>query len=96
MSTRTTALFPLGRLVATPGALAALAENGQHPGDLLARHQAGDYGCVCDKDKALNDAAVRAGERVFSAYLLNDGVTRLWVVTEADRSSTCILTPEEY
>lgn len=96
MNANLTRLFPLGRLVATPAALAALTANGQNPAELLARHQTGDYGCVCDEDKRLNDEAVRDGSRVFSAYLLNDGVTKLWCITEADRSSTCLLTPDEY
>jgi len=91
----TPTLFLLGQLVATPGALAALEASGQSPAEFLARHQAGDYGLVDDDDKVLNDAAVRAGERVLSAYLLRNG-TRVWVITEADRSSTCLLLPDEY
>lgn len=96
MSANAARLFPLGRLVATSGALAALTESGQNPAELLARHQAGDYGCVCEEDKRLNDQAVKDGSRVFSAYLLKDGVTKLWCITEADRSSTCLLTPDCY
>jgi hypothetical protein len=88
-------LFPLGQLVATPGALAALAATGQTTAEFLSRHQVGDYGVVNDDDKRLNDAAVRIGERVLSVYLLRDG-TRVWVITEADRSSTCLLLPDEY
>lgn len=88
-------LFPLGRLVATPGAIDAFAATGQSPAEFLVRHQAGDYGCVDGDDKKANDDAVRCGERVFSAYLLTDGV-KVWVITEADRSSTAILLPDEY
>ena len=59
------------------------------------RHRAGDWGEVDAADAAANDRAVSEGERVLSAYTLKDG-TRLWVITEADRSSTCILLPDEY
>lgn len=90
-----TPLFPLGQLAATPGALAALAATGENAAEYLRRHQAGDYGCVDDEDRMANDAAVRCGERVFSAYLLTDGV-KVWVITEADRSSTTVLLPDEY
>lgn len=89
-------LFPLGQLVATPGAIDALAANGhQSPAEFLHSHQCGDYGVVNADDKKANDEAVRCGERVFSAYLLTDG-TKVWVITEADRSSTCLLLPDEY
>ena len=88
-------LFPLGRLVATPGVIDALAATGQTPAEFLRRHQCGDYGVVDDDDKKANDDAVRCGERVFSAYLLTDGV-KVWVITEADRSSTAVLLPDEY
>lgn len=89
-------LFPLGAIVATPGALAALAATGESAAGFIVRHQAGDYGCVSDDDKKANDDAVRCGERVLSAFMLNDGQTKLWVITEADRSSTCLLLPDEY
>ena len=95
MSTSKAPLIPLGQLTATPGALAALAATGESPADFIARHQTGDYGVVDDDDKKANDDAVRCGERVFSAYLLTDGV-KVWAITEADRSSTAILLPDEY
>jgi len=88
--------FPLGRIVATPAALAALARTGDSAHELLTRTVPGDYGTVCKEDWKANDDAVAHGERVFSAYLLKDGQTKLWVITEADRSSTCILTPDDY
>jgi hypothetical protein len=87
--------FPLGSLVATPAALKALESAGQSPAEFLAHHAAGDWGDVDKSDWKLNDAAVGNGERILSAYRTNDG-TRLWIITEADRSSTCILLPEEY
>jgi hypothetical protein len=75
--------------------LAALAAAGQTPVEFLRRHQCGDYGVVNDEDKRANDDAVRCGERVFSAYLLSDG-TKVWLITEADRSSSVLLLPDEY
>jgi hypothetical protein len=63
----TTSKFPLGQLVATPGALDALAESGQSPAEFLARHVRGDRGDVCDEDKQLNDMTVVRGERLLSA-----------------------------
>lgn len=93
--TANTPLFPLGRMVATPGAIAALAATGQTAAEFLRRHQCGDYGVVNDEDKRANDVAVRCGERVFSAYLLSDG-TRLWCITEADRSSSTLLLADDY
>lgn len=87
--------FPLGRLVATPGALATLTSNGQAPMEFLARHVRGDWGDVDAHDRRANDRDVNDGGRLLSAYTLNDG-TRIWVVSESDRSSTCVLLPEEY
>lgn len=87
--------FSLGRVVATPGALAALASAGETALPYFAQHLAGDWGDVDPGDKAANDRAIREGSRVVSAYRLGDG-TRIWIITEADRSSTCILLPEEY
>jgi hypothetical protein len=55
----------------------------------------GDWGEVCAEDKRANDAALKLGERLLSAYTLSAGV-KVWIITEADRSSTCILLPEEY
>jgi hypothetical protein len=89
------ALFPLGQVVSTPGALEAMTLAGQDGSKLLARHGSGDWGEVCDSDKHANDQAVAAGERILSAYMLHTG-TKVWIITEADRSSTCILLPDEY
>ncbi len=87
--------FPLGQIVATPGALEALEAAGQSPDFFLAKHSQGDWGEVCDEDKRANDEALVSGERLLSAYrtLRNE---RIWVITEADRSSSCLLKPEEY
>lgn len=91
----TTPQFPLGRLLSTPGALRALARNGIAPTFLLSQHKAGKWGDLGPEDRKANDEAVRTGERILSAYELPDG-TRVWVITEADRSVTTILLPEEY
>lgn len=90
------ASFRLGQLVATPGALKALEESGQSPLDLVARHAAGDWGTVDAEDWKLNNQAVIEKTRILSAYILKDGTTKVWVITEADRYSTCILLPDEY
>ena len=87
--------FELGRIVATPGALEALAQSGQTPEPFLARHVQCDWGGVCQEDKLLNDEALVSGERVLSSYQTSKG-EKLWIITEADRASTCILLPSEY
>jgi len=87
--------FPLGRIVATPGALTALAEAEETPDSFLRRHAAGDWGNLDDEDRNENERSLSEGFRLLSAYTLRSGV-RIWIITEADRSSTCILLPEEY
>jgi hypothetical protein len=87
--------FFLGRLVATPGALSALEETGEMPLQYLARHARGDWGDLSPEDRAANEEALSSGDRIFSSYRTGKGGT-LCVITEADRSSTCILLPEEY
>ena len=89
------AKFPFGKLVATPGALDALERTGQSPLEFLSRHASGDWGEVCEADKKENDFSVRNGFQLLSAYRLRDG-TKIWIITEADRSVTTILLPEEY
>ena len=88
-------LFSLGRVVATPGALEALETAGQTPQEFLDRHVTGDWGAIPTEDKAENERALVHGGRIFSGYDLSDE-TRMWVITEADRSSTCLLLPMEY
>ena len=87
--------FPVGQLVATPMALSALTEAGQSPIEFLSRHHHGDWGDVCREDWGLNDEAVTDGTRILSSYRTAKNV-KIWIITEADRSSTCILLPEEY
>jgi hypothetical protein len=88
------ALFPLGRLVATPGALTVLTAAGENPVGLLIRHQSGDWGDVVAEDRRANDRDLREGGRLLSVY--DVGGSRVWVITEADRSATTILLPGEY
>lgn len=87
--------FPLGRVVATPGALHALEEARQQPTVFLSRHRSRDWGEVSRDDAKANDLALEEGTRLLSVYQTSKG-ERLWIITEADRSSTCILLPEEY
>lgn len=88
--------FPLGRVVATPGALEALDASGVSPAQLLARHQSGDWGEVPSEDARENELSVEHGYRVVSSYAVAEDGVKVWIITEADRSSTCILLPEEY
>ena len=88
-------LFPLGRTVATPGALALLDHAGVNASPLLVRHQNGDFGDIDEADRVANANAVRNHTRILSAYVLGRGI-RIWIITEADRSVTTLLLPEEY
>lgn len=93
--------FPLGRIVATRGVVesvpnARLLES-------LARHARGDWGNVCTQDAATNDEALVEGSRLLSAYPIDPalpcqgfGHNCLWIITEADRSVTTLLLPDEY
>ncbi len=91
------ALFPLGSIGSTPGALDLLAAAGIAPAALLARHVAGDWGAVPPEDARENALSLRAGFRLVSSYPVGDDpAARVWIITEADRSSTLLLLPEEY
>src|SRR5687768_6977169 len=87
--------FPLGQVVATPRALEALQHTGQSPLDFFTRHALGDWGELDDEDRRENERSLVEGFRLLSAYHTNDG-TRIWIITEADRSVTTLLLPEEY
>ena len=89
-----TAPLPLGKVVATPGALKLLLDTGGHPFEYLARHATGDWGELCAFDRRQNEIALREGLRVLSSYPV--GRECVWIITEADRSITTILLPEEY
>ena len=88
-------LFPLGRLVATPGAIDLMFASKVTPASLIDRHLGGDWGDLDDHDKQLNDFAAKADyNRILSAYKVGTG--KVWIITEADRSATTILLPDEY
>jgi len=87
--------FALGAVVATPGALHALEETQESPAKFIDRHVSGDWGELDPADRAENERSLADGDRLMSAYRTSDG-TRIWIITEADRSSTCVLLPEEY
>ena len=89
------ALFPLGQIVATPGALAALERAKQPPACFLARHAIGDWGELEPTDVAENKYSLLHGFRLLSSYRTDAG-EKLWIITEADRSATTLLLPEEY
>jgi nucleoid-associated protein YgaU len=89
------ALFPLGQIVATPGALETLARANQTPSEFLLRHISGDWGDMNAQDLAENMYSLKHGFRVISSYRTKSGDT-LWLITEADRASTTLLLPEEY
>ncbi len=90
-----TPLFPLGQIVATPGALDLLDRAGTNGLDLALRHQHGDWGSVPPEDAEENTNSVSNGCRILSSYYLND-TDRIWIITEADRSATTLLLPNEY
>ena len=90
-----TARFNLGQVVATRGALDACLVAEVAPSELLARHVSGDWGDVPPEDARENEYSLRRGSRLLSSYALPGG-RRVWVITEADRSSTCLLLPSEY
>ena len=93
--------FELGQIVATPGALEATTHDQRL--ECLKRHSIGDWGQVCGDDWTINDQAVEDGDRILSAYPIDPskpckgfGDNTLWIITEADRSVTTFLLPDEY
>ena len=86
-------LFETGRILATPGAL-GMEDDGVNLCEYLQRHLAGDWGDLCEEDKQENELSLKQGFRLLSAYDTQGG--RLWIITEADRSVTTFLRPEEY
>lgn len=87
------AVFRLGRVVSTPNAIQSLSKEDILRG--LQRHQAGDWGELASGDWESNDRALSNGSRILSAYRATNG-TRFWIITEADRSVTTVLLPEDY
>jgi len=87
--------FEPGRILATPGALRAMEEAGDDPASFLARHLNGDWGELDPEDVRENEFSLEHGFRLLSAYTLSNG-TKIWIITEADRSASTILLPDEY
>jgi hypothetical protein len=87
--------FDPGRILATPGALDAIASSGDDPLDFLFRHLDGDWGDLSPEDIRENELSLQHGWRLLSAYTLKNG-TKIWIITEATRESTTILLPSEY
>lgn len=88
------ALFNTGTIVATAAALQLCEQHSVNPLGLLGRHINGDWGDLDATDTAANIHAAQHDLRVFSSYKVGDG--KVWIITEADRSSTCLLQPDEY
>ena len=89
------ARFALGQTVITPGAEEAVQLAGQTAIEFLRRHMSGDWGELSDDDIKENELSLEQGFRLLSRYETTNG-ERLWIITEADRSSTTILLPSEY
>ena len=87
-------LFPMGQVVATPAVADHFAVRGINPMDYLSRHAHGDWGDVPPEDAAANQASIERGTRILSSYKVASET--VWVITEADRSSTTLLFPSEY
>lgn len=88
-------LFPLGQIVMTPAAAQALHEANESPIKFIAKHAALEQGELDDQDHKANLWALQNEARIFSNFKLASG-EKLWVITEADRSSTCLLLPNDY
>ena len=87
------AKFRLGHIVGTPNALSQLTHEDILMG--IQRHQAGDWGDVSEEDRQENELSLKHGFRLLSAYHAANGI-KFWVITEADRSATTVLLPEDY
>ncbi len=85
--------FTLGRLLITPAAQAELSESDIELG--ILRHSQGDWGVVDAEDRQANEVTITEGTRILSSYLSGNG-TRFWIITEADRSATTVLLPDDY
>jgi hypothetical protein len=88
-------LFPVGQIVATPGALALLEQSNKSPLEFVSRHLRGDWGDLCREDKTENELSLKHGFRLMSSYKVTDA-EMIWIITEADRSVTTLLLPSEY
>lgn len=94
-------LFNSGQILATPAFLETVASTGDSMGELLQRHLRGDWGVVCPDDAEANWQALKDGSRLLSAYVLKDGRTKVWLISEAEddngnRAATTGVLPSEY
>ena len=99
--TKQQALFPLGNCHVTPGISTLVEQQALAIHEYLYRHQRGDWGNLTQEDATENETSLQQGSRIFSAYDVegkNAGshAIKIWVITEADRSTTTVLLPEEY
>ena len=96
--------FDLGQVVMTSGINNIITNGGNFVDadkvfnllECIDRHKTGDWGNLDEDDKLLNDSAVVDGGRILSAYEIGENKVKIWIITEADRSYTTILLPEEY
>ena len=93
MKYNATPLFNMGQICITPGAMNMISQ--EEANTFLYRHSHGDWGCISAEDAEENWFSLQNGYRIMSVYTTYDGIT-VWVITEADRSCTTILLPEEY
>jgi len=93
MISSTDSKFAVGQLLMTPNAMDRL--NNSDIQSALRRHAAGDWGDCCSEDRQANEEALIHGGRLFSVYH-NDEELKFWIITEADRSATTVLLPEDY
>jgi hypothetical protein len=90
--------IPLGQLVITRRVNDRVADDTEFAKlvtESLGRHAKGDWGDLCQEDKKENDFSLKKGFRLLSAYERN-GLPKIWIITEADRSVTTVLFPDEY
>lgn len=85
--------FKPGQILFTPGAAEVLDVDDAI--NALRRHARGDFGDVSENDKMYNEEALETGDRILSSYTDRNGI-KFWIITEADRSATTVLLPEEY
>jgi hypothetical protein len=93
MNSNVTVTFQLGQIVITPSALEALPQ--AEVMEALSRHARGDWGDVNAEDRQENEFSLKEGFRLFSVYHTKSNI-KFWIITEADRSVTTILLPEDY
>jgi hypothetical protein len=94
MKNEQTSKFPFGQVVTTPGADGVIAECENAVPEFLAKHGQLEQGLLSDDDQKANVAALKSGARIFSSFKIHG--EKVWIITEADRSATTFLLPEEY